>query len=57
MITMPAQHFDVCQPSAMDNGIVYQPNLSSICLFLLHVRPESRSLIGHIKFKTVVDFD
>ncbi len=25
-ITMSAQHRDVCQPSAMDDGIVYQPN-------------------------------
>ncbi len=26
MITMPAQHHDVCQPSAMVYGIVYRPN-------------------------------
>ncbi len=26
VITMPAQHRDVCQPSAMDYGIVYRPN-------------------------------
>ncbi len=25
-ITMPAQHRDVCQSSAMDEGIVYRPN-------------------------------
>ncbi len=30
MITMPAQHCDVCQPSAMDDGIIYQPN-PNIC--------------------------
>ncbi len=27
-ITMPAQHRDVSQPSAMDDGIVYRPNPS-----------------------------
>ncbi len=27
-VTMPAQHCDVCQPSAMDDGIVYRPNPS-----------------------------
>ncbi len=26
MITMPAQHRDFCQPSAMDDAIVYRPN-------------------------------
>ncbi len=25
-ITIPAQNRDVCQPSAMDNSIVYRPN-------------------------------
>ncbi len=25
---MPAQHRDVCQPSAMDDGIIYRPNLN-----------------------------
>lgn len=25
-ITMPAQHRDICQPLAMDDGIIYRPN-------------------------------
>ncbi len=32
--TMPAEHRDVYQPLAMDDGIVYRPNLNGVfCVF------------------------
>ncbi len=43
---MPAQHRDVCQPSAMDDGIVYRPNPRRHCSLIHRIpAPQQRSAV------------
>ncbi len=36
-VTMPAQYRNVCQPSTMDDDIVYQPNPSMCAVYIYYV--------------------
>ncbi len=49
---MPAQHRDVCQPSAMDDGIVYRPNRGQLlcCIkALISIKPYIKAITAYLK--------